>query len=332
MASRRTRAQGERTWIASQVNVTQFLVGGTSKADNEMITKVILTFESITGRPIREQDEEHKRFKSVKMRYIATNYQLVIFAEAWGHTLEENGKRIAGSVDCRLVPMGMLNAVVPWTCVLVYFEERWEYRRQSSRSAFAGPGQPTPTIFSATLHAVWLPVSRRGEHRAGSLHRNRTNIQTNLQTFTAIPYLTTFVPTPIASATGTPALVSGRPLISHEASPFTAPGQVNRICDEASDEANNEQSSSWRWGDGEDVELTYGRKAACFKNSTCTAFNLGRAALSFETNQRFQQCVVFRKRGAVELDKIRAACPPIQRFRRWARGDHTPQCEYPTRV
>lgn len=32
-----------------------------------------------------------------------------------------------------------------------------------------------------------------------------------------------------------------RPLISHEASPFTATGQVNRICDEAiDDEASDE--------------------------------------------------------------------------------------------
>lgn len=36
-------------------------------------------------------------------------------------------------------------------------------------------------------------------------------------------------------------LVFRRPLISHEASPFTAAGQVNRICDEASDEASDER-------------------------------------------------------------------------------------------
>lgn len=35
-------------------------------------------------------------------------------------------------------------------------------------------------------------------------------------------------------------MVFRRPLISHEASPFTATGQVNRICDEAIDEASDE--------------------------------------------------------------------------------------------
>lgn len=35
-------------------------------------------------------------------------------------------------------------------------------------------------------------------------------------------------------------MVFRRPLISQEASPFTATGQVNRICDEAIDEASDE--------------------------------------------------------------------------------------------